>query len=242
MARPVLLTRPAGQISATAKLLREHGLPVIEMPLTGISGPARTPTRSLQQFAAQADWLIFTSRNAVQLAAPWLTADPARRVVAIGEATARAARAAGWEVRWAPAGRSSEALLGEPGAPKLGGKICIVGGSGGRRWLKVALEQRGCEVRKLIVYRRIGLDPGAQAVREAIAAGPLLVFSSGHGLRQWQRLCSRYEQAAGLKLPLLVASRRLCKLAGSLGYAEPAQALPQMSDAALLTALTKPNR
>lgn len=240
--RPVLLTRPAGQIQATAALLRQNGLTVIELPLTAIVEPARPPSAQSLRFARSADWWIFTSRNAVIHAAAHLFPDRPPCIIAVGAATARAAAEAGWPVHWTPRGHSSEAMLAEAGAPKISGRVCIIGGSGGRRWLKQALTARGCEVDKLIVYRRQGLDPGRQALAEVIAQAPQLVFSSGHALRQWQHLSRKHALSDGLELPLLVASLRLCKLARSLGYAQPAQALPQMSDAALLTALTEPNR
>ncbi len=239
--RPVLLTRPAGQIGDTTALLRRHGFEVIALPLTEIAPPSRPPSRADQAFARAARWLIFTSRNAVQGASRWLEPDPGRAVIAIGAATARAAEAAGWRVAYTPPGQNSEALLQDPGAPGLHGRICIVGGSGGRRQLKAELSQRGCEVRKLIVYRRVGRSPDPAVLRDVLAREPLLLMTSGHAMRQWRRLCQGPGLRKGLDLPLLVASRRLCKLARPLGFSQPPRVLPQMSDAALLNALTESN-
>ncbi len=239
--RPILLTRPAAQIGETARLLQEQDLEVISLPLTEIAPPARRPARSDVAFARSADWLIFTSRNAVQGAAAWLDAEPGRQVIAIGAATARAATAAGWRVRYTPPDQTSESLLEDPAAPALQGRICLVAGSGGRRRLRTALDQRGCEVRKLIVYRRIGRRPDPALLQEVIARRPLLLFTSGHAMRQWQQLCEAGGLSSGLDLPLLVASQRLCKLARSLGYRQPARVLPQISAAALRQALTESN-
>ncbi len=234
MAQPVLLTRPPVQIQATATHLRRHGIEVLELPLTRIAPPRRAPSAALRSFAAQADWLIFTSRNAVAGAHLGLAVSPDRKVITIGEATARAARQAGWTVLATPAGSSSDALLQET-RPR--GRVLIIGGSGGRRQIKQGLEALGCEVRKLIVYRREGIEHDRAALLLPIQRHALLVFSSGHAMRQWQELTRRHQLPQGMDLPLLVASRRLCKLARQLGYTQAAQALSRMDENVLLQAL-----
>lgn len=233
----VLLTRPAGQIARTAAVLSEHGFRVIELPLTRIAPPSRRPSARQLAEASKADAWIFTSSNAVSASREWLPRNYRGTVLAVGQATARAATQAGWTVQPVAAGQNSEALLAAH--PQLRGHILIIGGSGGRRTLKQQLQARDCIVDKLIVYRREGVDYPGQTLRQAIEQSPVLVFSSGHALRQWRLLADRHQQPQALQLPLLVASPRLCKLARTLGFEQPAIALPQMSDSALLTALNE---
>jgi uroporphyrinogen-III synthase len=241
MTRPVLLSRPQAQIHGTAQFLRDHGYDVITVPLTGIAPPARKPSRTQLQNAQRADWLAFTSRNAVQAACTLLHPQAGQKILAIGEATAKALRAANWPVDWLPPDFSSESLLNTPDRPELSGRIVIVGGSGGRRSLKTGLQSSGAQVSKLIVYRRVGLIPARQALLNALKVGPILVFSSGHALRQWHRVAHDYQLNTAFDLPLLVASRRLCKLARQLGFSQDVQPLARMSDAALLAALQEHN-
>lgn len=240
MASPhILLTRPAAQIETTATRLEAAGYTTHALPLTRIAPPARQPRQADCRWAEQADWWIFTSRNAVDAACTiWPTA-PQARIIAIGKATAAQLRAQRWPVHWTPPGGSSESLLGDPAAPSLQGRVALMAGSGGRRQIKQQLRARGCEIRKLLLYRRVGIDYAAAELNPLLDLRPKLVFSSGHGLRQWARLMQAHKLAQGLTLDTLVASPRLCKLARQLGFGAALRALPTMSDDALLTALNE---
>ncbi len=239
MPPPILLTRPPAQIGATARTLRQHGHAVIEMPLTRIMPPSRPPGAAQRQLAHAARVLIFTSRNAVAGASAWLRVEPRQTVLAIGNATASAVESAGWPVHWTAPEATTESLLTAPDAPALHSPVVILGGSGGRRSLKAGLQARGLTVHKLCVYRRQGIRYSRDEFLAAVRARPILVFSSGHGMRQWLRMAQDYELREALTLPVFVASQRLCKLARQLGFNPPAQALPRMSDNALLAALNE---
>lgn len=235
----VLLTRPQAQIETTATHLRAAGYITHALPLTRITPPARAPRQQDRDWARQADWWIFTSRNAVDAALAIWPQPPSASIIAIGKATATRLRQHGWPVHWTPPGGSSESLLGAPNAPALAGRIALMAGSGGRRQIKQALSARGCEVRKLLLYRRQGVDYAAEELNPLLNLRPKLVFSSGHGLRQWAHLMHTHELSRGLTLDTLVASPRLCKLARQLGFSAALTALPTMSDDALLTALNE---
>ncbi len=235
----VILTRPAAQIEATAAHLKQAGYQTHALPLTRIAAPARAPRQSDIDWAGQADWWIFTSRNAVDGAIKIHPGPPQARLIAIGKATAAHLQQHGWPVTWTPPGNSSESLLNSPEAPALSGRIALMAGSGGRRQLKQQLLARGCEVRKLLLYRRVAIGYATDQLNPLLDLRPKLVFSSGHGLRQWAHLMHDYRLAHGLDLDTLVASPRLCKLARQLGFGAALRALPTMSDDALLTALNE---
>lgn len=240
-APPILLTRPAAQMQDTAEALRRAGFELIELPLTRIEPPARKPGRRLLAAADAADWLIFTSRNAVAFGVPLLQRRPRQQVMAIGPATAQALRARGWPVDCAPADASTEAALADEGFARAGQRALIIAGSGGRRTLKAGLEARGLTVDKLIVYRRRCQHYSQDQLAGIIARRPVLILTSGHAMRCWAGQTAAAELRAGRRLTLLVASPRLCKLARRLGFEQPAVALPRMSDSALLQALTENN-
>ena len=235
----VVLTRPAAQIEATAAHLQKAGYATHALPLTRIAPPARPPRQSEIDWATGADWWIFTSRNAVDGALGLFSSPPRARLVAIGKATAAHLQRHGWPVTWTPPGSSSESLLSSTEGAALRGRIAVMAGSGGRRKLKQQLLAQGCEVRKLLLYRRQAITYAPGQLNPLLDLRPKLVFSSGHGLRQWAHLMHGHGLAHGLDLDTLVASPRLCKLARQLGFGAALRALPTMSDHALLTALNE---
>lgn len=209
----------------------------MRVPLIRIDPPTRPPSAALLQWASAAQWMIFTSQHAVDAALKLWSKVPGPRIAAIGEATARKLREAHWPVDWQAPRSSSESLMEDPQAPLWQGSIAIMAGRGGRRQLKRQLLARGCQVEKLLLYQRQAEPVSAAILAEITRSTPIAVFSSGFGLRRWQELMQKHQLESGLLLDTLVASTRLCKLASQLGYAGQLQALPSMSDQAILTAL-----
>ena len=124
----------------------------------------RDPEALLAECASQAapDIAIFVSRNAVDngLAA---MRGRARRIAAIGPATAAALNGAGVQVDIAPPGGfNSEHLLAHPDMQDCNGKaVTIVRGSKGRELLAETLRSRGADVSYLSAYERRPHRPGA---------------------------------------------------------------------------------
>ena len=91
--KPLVLLRPEPGLSASAAKARALGLTVIECPLFAV-----VPLAWQAPPADQFDALLLTSANAVRCAGAGLDSYRALPVLAVGEATAEAARAAGLTV------------------------------------------------------------------------------------------------------------------------------------------------
>ncbi len=94
MSRPVAVLRPAPGNAVTAARLEQCGLPVIRLPLFEV-GPLDWTAPDPAGF----DALLLTSANALRHGGPGLRALAMLPVFAVGQATARAAREAGFAVR-----------------------------------------------------------------------------------------------------------------------------------------------
>lgn len=116
MTRAVAVLRPAPGGEATAALLRARGLAPFLLPLFETRPIAWTPPDRRAY-----DALLLTSAAAVRHAGPGLEALAGLPAVAVGAATARAARAAGLEVAAVGGAdaRAAVALARERGLPRL---------------------------------------------------------------------------------------------------------------------------
>ena len=102
--RRVLVLRPEPGASATVERARRLGLDAIVVPLFEVEPAAWQPPK-----AGEFDALLLTSANAVRHGGEGLKALRDLQVYAVGEATARAAREAGFDV----------ASVGEAGVDRL---------------------------------------------------------------------------------------------------------------------------
>ncbi|MEM5439086.1 fused uroporphyrinogen-III synthase HemD/membrane protein HemX [Paraburkholderia diazotrophica] len=190
----VVLTRPAGQSDALAKLLHDAGVATIEFPLIEIApaddeAPLRAALASLDRYAL----VVFVSPNAVDYAfarhdAIWPHALPVG-VVGPGSVAALAkhgVEAPAYTVISPGAGADdndgarfdSEALYaaleGSLGDSAFEGKrVLIVRGDGGREWLADRLREAGAEVETVAAYRRLVPEPsiGAWSRVHALLSG-----------------------------------------------------------------------
>jgi uroporphyrinogen-III synthase len=136
-----------------------------------------------------ADWLIFTSANAVSHALALradLLARSSARIAAVGAATARALAMAGHAADLVPASDyRSESLLHDPAlAAPAGQRVVIVRGVGGRTLLGDSLRQRGAQVDYAEVYQRQCPVTPSEVVAERLGqpAPDALVFTSPEAL------------------------------------------------------------
>lgn len=164
---PVLLTRPERGSAEFAALLREaaRDIEIITSPLIRIEAmrPAALP--------GPEDAVIFTSVSGVEAFSAWQEG-AGRRAWCVGERTARAARAAGFE---AVAGAGTAAQLPAIIRAEKGiGQLWHLHGAHQRGDLAGDLLALGIQARSVVIYDQpsVPLDP---SVRARIGAGEAMV-------------------------------------------------------------------
>lgn len=168
-ARLAAVLRPEPGNSATADLLRARGVAVVQLPLFNIvasSWPSPPP--------ASHDALLLTSANAVRLGGAELTKLRALPVLAVGKATARAAREHGFVV----------AITGEQDAAAL---VAKAQAGGFHRLLHLrgadsALATGGIITGSIDVYTSVAQAVAADALA-SVAGAVVLVHSPRAGQR-----------------------------------------------------------
>lgn len=210
--RRLFVLRPEPAASRTVTRARELGLDAIAMPLFAIESVAWTPPE-----AGAFDGLLVTSANAIREAGDGLVALRGLPVHAVGEATAEAARDAGFAI----------ASTGDGGVEQLLGSI-----DSGLRLLHLCGEDRTSfdadqEIVALPVYRA--------AERTPSALGGLCGHTAAvHSPRAGERL-ARLADDAGLargSIRIAAISTAAAKAAGE-GW-ERSEAAPYPRDEALL--------
>jgi uroporphyrinogen-III synthase len=153
--RQLLLLRPEPGLSASAERARAMGLEVIECPLFRIQPvvwEAPDPDRY--------DALLLTSANAVRHGGDQLDALKSLPVHAVGEATAEAARAAGFRIVAVGSGDAVDLLESIPRTTKL----LHVAGEGHRHVGDRAIQHR-------IAYRSVPIEePGLKSLSGLVIA------------------------------------------------------------------------
>lgn len=241
----ILVTRPAHQADALSRLIEAAGGEVLRLPLMAIeaSGDADAQRRQLQQARGFDGW-IFTSRNAVSLAAaldPTLDSGPWPTLYAVGGATAAALAEAGHPAALVPAaGSSSEALLALPELQAAQGRrFLIVTGENSREHLPQVLTDRGAMVETLPLYRRVPLSYPAETVEAAVLASDVIVVTSGEALEHLWASMPDGTRALLQAKRLVLPSRRVVEKARELGFSSPL--LPDdVSDEAIVRCLQSP--
>lgn len=229
---PLLVIRPEPGCSATVKAARASGLEAEGYPLFEV-----TARRWLVPAAQHFDALLVGSANAFRHGGPGLAALQGLPVLAVGDATAEAAREAGFTVERAGRG-GLQSLLGELGP-------------GPRRLLRLAGEERivlapppGVSIEERVVYASRPLPPppgliarlrapavvalhsaeaarhlaaqcGALGLRRAplrlAALGPRIAVAAGEGWGEVAVGAEPNDQA------LLALARQMCQEPGPLG-------------------------
>lgn len=239
----VLVTRPAGQAAALGDGLRAAGFAPLYLPTLAIEAADAAVAVAALRAALPCAVAIFISANAVQHALPVIAAAgglPAGcRVAAVGPASARALRAAGFADVLMPEARfDSEGLLALPELHQVAGRrVVIFRGEGGRTLLADTLAARGADLRAVICYRRVAAGDPAQLKAwletNAIAALTATSRASLDGL-----LTLAGPAATQLKaLPLAVLSAALADHARQAGFEGPILPAGEASDAGLVTAV-----
>ena len=168
MALRVLVVRPQPGAAATAEALERAGHEPVVMPLTEI-----VPLASPQPAGASFDAVAATSANAIRHAQPALIDRLSDTpLCAVGEATAQAARAAGFrrvETAEGDADRLAEMILDRFEA---GSRLLYLCGRVRRREFEAALVAAGIEVQAAETYDTVAvpLDDGQLAALGAVDA------------------------------------------------------------------------
>jgi uroporphyrinogen-III synthase len=176
----VVVTRPAAQSAHLLARLQDAGACVLGWPTIRIE-PLTVDSADRERWSPDRyDCVIYTSANAVELAAEHWPRPMSARVAAIGQATARSLRARGIGVQSTPTdGAGSEALLATTLLTNVRGqRLLIVRGRSGRELLRDTLVARGAEVVVAELYVRRVVRPDAAALdelRSALAAARVAV-------------------------------------------------------------------
>ena len=228
--KTIVITRPMRQSKAVGDRLTRMGANVIAFALIAIEPPTDKPLlltklNNLKRY----DYLIFTSRNAVEMTFATLTQPPqsqaftlanTTQVAAVGKQTAQALEKQGVLVSIVPTAMfNSEALLEHAALQNVEAKrIAIVRGEGGRDLLQSTLQQRGGLVEYIDVYRRVcpvtNLLPLVKC--QAQRGIDIIVLTSVEGISTLFKLGAGQDWLT--RATLLVGSQRMAAFVSATGH------------------------
>ncbi len=205
--RRVLVTRAAHQAGKLSEGLRAVGAEPVEVPILEIRPPANL--EPLDQALRQLDgyhWLILTSANTVRAlveraahAGMPLQPSSKLKVAAIGDATAAAARKAGFAVTLVPESYVAESLVRGLTGFVAGRKVLLARAAIARDLVPDVLRKAGAEVSVVDAYRNVMPQDAPERLREALAGGiDAATFTSSSSASH----LADAARAAGIKFPL----------------------------------------
>ena len=205
--RTVVVTRAAAQAQRFTELLQASGARVIEAPAIVIAPPASWEPLDAALTALETfTWVVFTSTNGVAmvdrrlgtLGLGW-PALSARRVAAIGPATADALREHGVPVDIVPAEYRAEGLVSRL-RPLLSpaDRVLLPRAAQTRDVLVTELRQLGVQVTEVAAYATRKAEGRAPRLGEALAAGTIdaVTFTSSSTARNFAEAFSEDERRA----------------------------------------------
>lgn len=216
MSRALIVVRPEPGNAATVAKARARGLEASGIPLFEIA-----PVDWRAPDAARFTGLLFTSANGVRRAGPKLADYLRLPACAVGEATADAARAAGFE----------SVIAGDRDVSRLLAKVATLGQ---HHMLHLSGEDvtpfdaHGIMVDRRIVYAAKAL-PDPPAFEATIAQWPVVL---AHSARAAARLAELIPKAERMRITLVAISEHVAQAAGA-GWEEVAVAAHPRDDAML---------
>jgi len=177
--RRVLVTRAAHQAGRLSEGLRALGAEPVEVPVLEIRppqsfGPLEAALRQLDDY----DWLILTSANTVRALAERaaelgiaLAQPSSLKAAAVGEATAIAARKAGFQVTFVPESYVAESLVQGLTDRAAGRNILLARAEVARDVIPDALRAAGAAVNVVDAYRNVLPEAAPDQLRRALAEG-----------------------------------------------------------------------
>ena len=221
----VLSLRPRGQHAGLRAAAARCGASTLALSPVSIEARDDRATRTALAQAMRADLVLYTSPNAVAMAASLqaLEHERGQPVLAVGSSTRRALRRLGIDAR-APRRMDSEGLLEMPELRDVAGRrIALVTGASGRDALAPALRQRGAEVFRIEVYARVPVPFSASALEklQSALADPervLLALTSLEALQHTLRGLPEALRARFMQTAVIAASERLADAARDAGF------------------------
>ncbi|RMQ68794.1 Uroporphyrinogen-III synthetase [Pseudomonas syringae pv. tomato] len=223
----LLLTRPAEESAALARVLADAGIFSSSLPLLETESLPLTPAqRSIIFELLNYSAVIVVSKPAARLAIELIDEvwpqPPMQPWFSVGSATGQILLDYGLDASWPEQGDDSEALLDHPRLKQAialpGSRVLIMRGNEGRELLAEQLRERGVGVDYLPLYRRYLPQhaPGTLLQRVEVERLNGLVVSSGQGFEHLLQLAGdSWPDLAGL--PLFVPSPRVASLAQAAG-------------------------
>jgi uroporphyrinogen III methyltransferase / synthase len=175
--KTIVVTRAAQQAAALGGLLRERGARVLEMPATRIVRLDTAGVRDALARLTDYQWLLFTSRNAVDIFWEQLLAASrdarslaGSRIAAVGPGTAGALLERGIVVDVVPERFVAEGLLEtlRERSDISGANVLYITAEGARDVLRAGLEDLGARVDVVQAYRSVADGRGADRLRRAL--------------------------------------------------------------------------
>ena len=202
----VLVTRASHQAGKLSDGLRALGAEPVEVPVLEIRAPVSFEAldAALREFHSY-DWLVLTSVNSVRAVSARAAelgialAQPASmKVAAVGEATAEAARKAGFQITFVPESYVAESLVEELAGRIAGQRILLVRAAVARDVIPDALRAAGARVDVVEAYRNVIPVAASGLLREALAGGvDVATFTSSSSVTN----LAEAARAAGLEWP-----------------------------------------
>jgi len=237
--KSVWVTRTEPGASDLASFLKDRGFAAFARPLIDIQplSPWRaiingTPASATLEDLQPPTLVCALSAHAVEVfASAGLAASVGEaEFVAIGETTASALRALGFDAQ-IPRRASSEGLLAMAQIQALGpgDTIWILAGSNGRDVLqRKLLSTQRCRVVKLELYRRVSADPGSAVNAADVGA---VEAASVQGLEEFAQAWQRIN--GPMSVPLVVPSARVGDAARTRGFSQVSVAAGASGEAVL---------
>lgn len=224
----VLITRPVAQANLLAERLDSLGyqtrlLPLMEIQRLELSNSILSSSKKAPIQIAET--LIFISANAVRCSLDQLQSLgvdlSAKRMLAMGPATAAALSEKGFDSDMAESGFRSEDLL-----QKLNSEadaieqVTVVCGEGGRDFLESGLSELGAAVNRLEVYRRQPSENIESALTELDqeARPDLISLMNQESLVLLDQAIQKLNLEHWKSIAVLVSSPRIQKIARDLGF------------------------
>ena len=203
--RTIVVTRAAAQAPQFVALLEAAGASVVEAPTIAIVPPASwTPLDDALDALDGFRWVVFTSVNGVAMVDRRLSdrglgwgGIAAKRVAAIGPATAEALAAHGVRTDVVPGEYRAEALI-ERLRPEIaaGDGVLLPRAAKTRDVLVRELAGLGARVVEVPVYETLPVSDTASRLRVALAAGTIdvVTFTSSSTVRHFAELFTETER------------------------------------------------
>lgn len=201
---PLLVTRADPGGAATVERARAAGLDARHIPLFAARSLAWEAPRPVGF-----DAILLTSAQAVRLAGPQLAELATLPVHAVGEATAAAARAAGFKVA-ATGGQGARALTDAMASRKMARVLWLCGRD------RTAVDAAGIAITPLPVYA-VDATPPPPEWDDLISASAVIMAHSARGAKRIAELAGERRK----HLTLLAISDAVAAVAGE-GWAEKA--------------------